>query len=233
MRKTVAILMAAGLGSRMLPLTQKIPKPLITVNGISMIETMIKALQKGGIDNFYIVTGYLAEQFEVLKLKYKNIHLIQNEDYLNINNISSIYVARDVLGTADCYICETDIFVKDSSIFSSKPEQSCYFGKWVEGNSDDWVFDIDESKHITGIHKKGTDKYNMTGVCFLTRDDSKILKSAIEETYGQSGYETMFWDEVLDRNLDKISLGIKLVQDNQLIEIDTVEELQQVDKSYL
>lgn len=232
MSKTVAILMAAGLGSRMLPLTEKIPKPLINVNGIPMIETMIEGLQKCGIQEFYIVIGYLAEQFEVLDSKYDNIHLVKNEDYYKINNISSIYAVRDILGTADCFICESDIFVRDSAIFNLKPEQSCYFGKWVEGYSDDWVFDIDENGQVTGIHKKGTNKYNMTGVCFLKKSDSKILKVAIEEMYGKPGYETMFWDEVLDKNLSRISMKIREVQDNQLIEIDTVEELQQVDDSY-
>lgn len=232
MEKTVAILMAAGLGSRMYPLTEKTPKPLIKVKGISMIESMIKGLEKCGVEEYYIITGYLAEQFEELKLKYENVHLVKNEEYLHINNISSIYAAKDILETADCFICESDIYVKDDSIFNLKPQQSCYFGKWVEGHSDDWVFDVDEHEKIIGIHKEGTDKYNMTGVCFLTRSDAKTLKVAIEEVYGVEGYETMFWDEVLDKNLDKISMGIKVVQKEQLIEIDTVEELQQVDSSY-
>ena len=232
MEKVTAILMAAGLGSRMYPLTKKIPKPLVKVKGTPMIETIIAGLQKCGVEEFYVVTGYLSEQFEYLTLKYKNIHLIHNEAYLEINNISSIYAAKDILGTTDCYICESDIYVQDDEVFHSNPTESCYFGKWKKGYSDDWVFDVDEKRKITGIHKKGTDQFNMTGICFLKKEEAKKIRTAIEETYGTPGYETLFWDEVVDKNLENISLGIREVKENQLIEIDTVEELQQVDDSY-
>ena len=62
--------MAAGYGNRMLPITHTIPKPLIKVNGISMIETIIQALLKNEIEEIYIVVGYLKEQFKMLTKKY-------------------------------------------------------------------------------------------------------------------------------------------------------------------
>ena len=232
MNKAIAILMAAGLGTRMRPITNEIPKPLVKVNGLSIIETMIMGLQQGGVEQIYIITGYLAHQVDILQSKYKNIHLIQNEEYMQINNISSIYAARNILGTADCFICESDIYVMDYSIFNTMPLQSCYYGKWVSGYSDDWVFDIDENKRITKIHLQGCNQYNMTGVCFLKKRDAKTLALAINNTYGTPGYETMFWDEVLSKNLDKISMGIKEVQSKQLMEIDTIEELQQINNKW-
>ena len=58
-----AIIMAAGIGKRMWPLTLEIPKPLIKVNGIRMIDTIVSALNVNGIREIYVVVGYLKEQF--------------------------------------------------------------------------------------------------------------------------------------------------------------------------
>ena len=58
-----AIIMAAGLGNRLSPVTLTTPKPLIKVNGYRMIDTAISALHKNGIFEIYVVVGYMKEQF--------------------------------------------------------------------------------------------------------------------------------------------------------------------------
>ena len=71
----------------------------------------------------------------------------------------------------------------------------------------------------------------MVGVSYFTSRDAKILKEAIEKAYGVSGFETLFWDDVVDRNLDKLDLLVEPVEEGQIIEIDTVEELERINKS--
>ena len=62
-----AIILAAGKGNRMKPVTDFIPKPLVKVNGVSFIETILDALKKNKIKEVYVVVGYMKENFDYLK----------------------------------------------------------------------------------------------------------------------------------------------------------------------
>lgn len=230
-----AILLSAGLGNRMKPITNFIPKPLVKVNGKALIETVIDSLIFYGVENIYIVTGYLADKFSFLEKKYNgkcNINFVYNKDYETKNNISSLYVVKDLIKD-DCFICESDLFISDEKLFSYlNINRSCYFGKFVEGHSDDWAFVCDSDKKITKISIGGDDLFNMVGISVWSKDDFIKIGNRVGEMMNEPNGDKKFWDEAVNDILDKISVHVLPVVNDQIIEIDTVDELERVRKNY-
>ena len=137
-----AIIMAAGRGERMHPLTEQIPKPLIRVGGKRMIDTVIEALHANGIYEIYVVVGYLKEQFEQLTEEFPGVTLIENPYYDTCNNIASLYVARDHL--EDCMILDGDQIIFRPSVLASEFERSGYNAVWTDEDTTEWLMTVED-----------------------------------------------------------------------------------------
>lgn len=226
-----AIIMAAGLGKRMQPVTSDIPKPLIIVNGKRMIDTVIDALHEQGIYEIYIVVGYLKEKFEVLKEKYDGITFIENPYYDSCNNISSLYVARNHI--EDAIILDGDQIIYNSRILDLNFEKSGYNCVWTDSETDEWLLEVEE-----GIVKKcsrngGKKGWQLYSVSRWSSSDANKLKHHLEIEFEEKKNRQIYWDDVaLFCYPEEYQLGIKEMKKEDIIEIDNITELIELDESY-
>ena len=225
--------MAAGLGSRMRPLTETVAKPLVKVNGTPLIETVIAALERRGVSEIYVVTGYKAEQFVALAERHPQIRLVHNAEYATKNNINSVAVVADKMASSDCFVCEADLFLPRADVLVRDLSRSGYFGKMVAGFSDDWVFDTDPAGRVTRVGKCGTDCFNMVGISYFRREDAAKIANAVVDAVKKPENAGLFWDEVVDRLVKsgELDLVVHPVSPNEVIECDTIEDLRKLEAS--
>ena len=224
-----AIFLAAGFGSRMVPVTLKTPKPLVVVNGKRIIETLLDAVMEAGIPEIIIVTGYLGDQFKILTEKYPNIKFVHNDKYNEANNISSAYLIRDKL--ANSYVLESDLVLYNKNLIRKYEYQSNFLGKYVSV-TDDWCL---ETKNGVIVKEKigGYNCYQMLGISYYDENDAKKIEKDIESVYNSPGGKEKYWEQVfLDIYKKNYQIMVRECHEGDIIEIDTFNELKEIDKSY-
>lgn len=224
-----AVFIAAGFGSRMVPVTLNTPKPLVRVNGKRIIDTLIDAVLAAGIEEIYIVRGYLAEQFDQLLYKYPMIKFLENPVYNESNNISSALCARYLLSNA--YVFEADLLLRNPSIIRKYNYSSCYMGIKMD-RSDDWCFTVKDDI-ITSQVVGGLNCYQEVGISYWNEADGKKLAEHIQTVYEMPGGKERFWDSVpLSVYADEYKVRIRECKSEDVVEIDTFRELKAIDPTY-
>lgn len=223
-----AVVMAAGFGSRMMPATADRPKPLVTVNGVRILDTLLDAIVAVGIEDITIVRGYKKEKFDEIIEKYPFIKFIDNDRYDKENNISSAILALDEID--DCYLCEADLYITNPEIITKYQYASNILGSYSL-ETDDWSFQLDNNGHIINYQKGNTYCWNYYGISYWTKEDSAQLRKDWSELYETN--KDVFWEEV-PLILRKENYGVEIRQCNKsdIMEIDNYYELAQLDPSY-
>ncbi len=227
-----AIIMAAGIGKRMQPVTFKTPKPLIKVNGVRMIDTVISALHLNGINEIYVVVGYLKEQFYCLEEEYKGLKLIFNPYYDKCNNISSLYVARNYIPNS--IILDGDQIIYDYGVLNPEFELSGYNAVWTDGKTDEWLLNINEQNIITSCSRTGGNGgWQLFSISRWNEEDGKKLKNYLEIEFDKNKNSQLYWDDVaMFRYFADFTLGVYPMNRGAVLEIDSMNELIKIDASY-
>ncbi len=224
-----AIFIAAGFGSRMVPVTLNTPKPLVRVNGKRIIDSLLDAVIAAGIEEIILVRGYLAEQFDQLLYKYPMIKFIENPGYNEANNISSAMCVRYLLSNS--YVFEADLLLYNPKIVKKYQYTSNFLGLKKQ-RSDDWCFDVKDGV-ICGQKVGGVDCYQEVGISYWNDADGRKLSEHIKATYEMPGGKERYWDQVPFVFFpNEYAVEIRECQESDIIEIDTFKELKAIDKTY-
>ena len=226
-----AIIMAAGLGNRMHPVTVSTPKPMVKVNGVRMIDTVLQGLQANGIKEIYVVVGYLKDQFETLVEEY-GVKLIENPLFDSCNNIASLYFAREYLQEA--IILDGDQIIYNRDILSPEFEKSGYNAIWTDGQTDEWLMQVRDGKVVSCSRTGGCGGWQLFSISRWTAEDGKRLKRHLELEFEERQNRQIYWDDVpMFCHFEEYDLGVRPMQKDDVIEIDNYSELVAVDPHYL
>lgn len=225
-----AVFIAAGFGSRLVPITLNTPKPLVRVHGQRIIDSLLDAVVAAGIEEIYIVRGYYGEQFDALLYKYPNIKFIENPMYNEANNISSLMAARYLL--VNSYVIESDLLLSNPRLIQRYQYRSNYLAIPME-RSDDWCFEVTKER-IDKVQVGGSGGvWQMVGISYWTDEDGRKLVGDIEKTINMPGGKERYWDEVaLTYHKDNYDVYVRECSQSDIVEIDTYKDLQKLDSIY-
>lgn len=227
--KCNAVIMAAGLSSRFVPLSLEKPKALLEVNNEILIERQIMQLMEAGIEEIVLVIGYLKEQFQYLKDKF-GITLIENPYFSKRNNHSSLYVAREYL--RNTFICSGDNYFAEN-VFTEQSSVPYYASVYAQGSTDEWCFTTDKSGKIIDITIGGEDAWIMKGHAFFTDSFSCRMVPLLVKAMEGNEDKGKFWEDLYMEHIHELEMFIKKYDDRMIKEFDSLEELRRFDKKYI
>lgn len=216
-----AIILAAGFGMRMVPINTEMPKGLLEVNGEPLIERIIKQLHEVGIQEIYVVVGFMKEKYEYLMDEY-SVELVVNPDYAAKNNLHSLRLVKEHLENA--YIIPCDIWC-DRNPFHRHELYSWYM-----------VSDLVENESNVRVNRKmelvtvpeNAGGNAMIGISYLTKEDADTVSARTEELCKKPQYDGLFWEEAL-YNKDRMIVAARVVHSTDVVEINTYEQLREID----
>lgn len=222
-----AIILAAGFGSRFVPLTYEKPKGLLEVHGKPMLEHQIEQLIDAGVSDIVIVVGYMKEAFEYLVDKY-GVKLVVNPDYAVKNNLESLRCAASYLGNS--YVLVADNWI-DRAIFNAYEFDSWFSCLRFDGPTDEWCVDTDEAMRITGIEIGGADSLAIVGPAFFNARFSARFVELMGEYEDRADVDDFYWEQILKDHIDELAMYAS-DQTGNVHEFECLEELRAYDISY-
>ena len=223
-----AVLLAAGIGERMLPLTKNTPKPLAKIGNKRIIETILDALISANITEIYIVRGHLKDKFDILLSKYPFIKFIDNPHYHDYNNIYSAYLAREYF--ANAYVIESDLVIKDPLIIRPYEFTSNYCGAFVD-HTTDWYFQTSKSGRIIDLlHGKADNVYQYIGISYWSQKNAQTLQNTSRQLITKHN-DFFLEDLVFSRQKGSFNFNLRKIGVQSAIELDTYQELQNYRKT--
>ncbi len=218
-----AIILAAGMGTRLRPLTNDRPKCLVAVNGVPMVERQIQFLKEKGIDDITLISGYKAEALDYLKDKY-GVEIVFNDRFETCNNINSLYIVRARFH--DTYVLEGDVYM-GKNVLLTEVAQSTYFAR-KKKYENEWGLEVDTDNRLAHINIGDGNGYLMSGISYWKAEDCQKIVRHMEEVYATQDYTNLYWDNMVLDIYPELDIRVREIEG--IYEIDTPEELKEVER---
>jgi choline kinase len=236
---TTALLLAAGTGSRLHPLTNSAPKCLTELNGKTLIERLVHALQSNGIQRLVVVVGYLESQIIHYLDQMEHdleIEYITNSKFQTTNNIYSLWLAREKINEPFLLVECDLVFDPELLLPLMTPDRIAVSHRlpWMNGS----MASVGPTSRVTGIH--GSEPYPSGEVIFKTvniysfslptwRRITARLERHIDAGQLSGYYETVLTELIAESG---VSLEAVFFNEDQWYEVDTLPDLHAAEKMF-
>lgn len=216
-----AVILAAGVGMRMVPINVLAPKALLEIDHQCLIERQIQQLHEAGINNITIVTGFMKDAFEYLIDEY-GVKLIYNSRYYEKNNLHSLAAAADLISST--YIIPCDLWCAEN------PFRKTELYSWYmisEQSSRDSFVRINRKRELIRTVSGGN---QMIGISYLCGESAVYVKKRLAELVSSREYDQSFWEEALFLK-DRMIVNSRMIHEGEITEINTYEQLRDLDSN--
>lgn len=234
-----SIILAAGLGSRLGELTKECTKCMVKINGITLIERMLRQLDRYGMDRIIIVTGYKGD---ILKEYVQNLGIntpvifVDNSDYRHTNNIYSLWLTREFLEEMDSLVLESDMIFEDRVIekmlavdngcgtFVARPRP------WMDGsivkldkdNNIVYFVDDEEVKRIDPSYYHKIVSIYKFKKRYVSEKYMTYLNEYVKNNKDNNLYESLL--KVIDLDVEK-KIPAEILDEEQWYEINDIQDM--------
>lgn len=219
-----AIILAAGKSSRFAPFTYEKPKGLFRVKGEVLIERQIEQLREAGIEEIYVVVGYMKEKFFYLEQKYPRLKLIVNNEFGKKGNLYSVYQAKEYL--SNTYICCADHYFKSNPFIYDNPDNHSWRACTYEtGKFREFAVTVSDAGVITDTSIGGQDSLAQVGCAYLNEGFSSRFRSLMESEINDFGVATMFWEEFYEKHIKQLTFYCRKFSEDSIFEFENIDDL--------
>lgn len=227
-----AVILAAGKSSRFAPFTYEKPKGMFRVKGEILIERQIEQLKAAGVNEIYVIVGYMKEKFFYLEQKY-GVKILVNNEFSTKGNLISLYKAKDHL--ADTYICCADHYFRENPFLDdANPQNRSYRAcSYMSGKFREFAVTASDAEVLTDFAVGGEDSLAMVGHAYINKNFSRVFRTYLEAEINDFGVATMFWEEFYAKHRNHLTLYKKEYQNGFVTEFETIEDLRAFDSEFL
>ena len=227
-----AIILAAGKSNRFAPFTYERPKGLFRVKGEILIERQIGQLREAGIDDIYVVVGYMKEKFFYLERKYPGLHLVINNEFGKKGNLYSVFTARNYL--RNTFLCCADHYFTFNPFTASNPENRSYrMVTYIPEKFREFAVEVSDADVITHMTVGGSDSLAMVGCAYLNEKFSLKFRQLMEKEINDFGIASLFWEEFYAKHMRELTFYKKECDLRTVMEFESIEDLRAFDSEFL